>query len=167
LGADRREVIEQLFIRYGRGVGSYILARVGNLDLAEEITAQVFLTVVRRFDTCRDSPAGWLWSIVRSELARHFRRRRPLPLDEDLVDPAESPSAHLERHENDRRLHVAMEQLTEQQQQIVYLKFFQKTSNKEIARIMELTPSNVGVKVHRAMIKLREMLEAPSPQLDG
>ena len=40
--------IEQLFLRYGPGVGSYLMARLGNAELAEEITSRVFLTVVRR-----------------------------------------------------------------------------------------------------------------------
>ena len=45
LDAENREKIEQLFVQYGRGVGGYVLARVGDADLAEEITARVFLTV--------------------------------------------------------------------------------------------------------------------------
>src|SRR5437764_4102078 len=79
---DRRDGIERLFRKYGKGVGSYVYARLGDADLAESITSAVFLVVVRRFEQCRSSPAGWIWSIVRSELARHFRDRRPAdPLD--------------------------------------------------------------------------------------
>ena len=70
MAADARDDIEQLFRRYGRGVGSYVLTRVGDPELAEEITARVFLTVVRRFDQVRGREAAWLWAIVRSELAR-------------------------------------------------------------------------------------------------
>src|SRR5690349_7950637 len=65
--SDRRAQVESLFRQYGRGVGSYVLARVGDADLAETITSNVFLIVVRRIDQCRGSASAWLWSIVRSE----------------------------------------------------------------------------------------------------
>ena len=84
LDDDRRQKIEDLYRRYGKGVGSYILARVGDPHVAESITAGVFLLVVRRFDQCRGSPVPWLWSIVRTEIARYFRDRRdvePLELE--------------------------------------------------------------------------------------
>ena len=34
--------------------------------------------VVRNIEQCNGSPVAWLWSIVRSELARHFRDRKVL-----------------------------------------------------------------------------------------
>ncbi len=43
----RRDMVDALFRRYARGVGSYVLARVGNRDIAETITSAVFLIVVR------------------------------------------------------------------------------------------------------------------------
>jgi len=160
LDADGREEIERLFLRYGRGIGSYVLARVGDAELAEEITARVFLTVVRRFDQCRGSVVGWLWSIVHSQLARHFRdRRRQVPLADDLVDPARPPSEDAQRRELHGRMRVALAALSEEQRQIVTMKFFLKVRNVEIARAMGLSPSNVGVKVHRALARLREVME--------
>ena len=46
--------MERLFRQYGRGVGGYLLARTGDPELAEEITARVFLTVVRRYYGLRE-----------------------------------------------------------------------------------------------------------------
>ena len=56
LNEEARRQIDGLFRRYGKGVGSYVLARVRDPDMAETITASVFLQVVRRFDQCRSSP---------------------------------------------------------------------------------------------------------------
>ena len=108
LDDDRRQKVEELFRRYGKGVGSYLLARVGDPNVAESITASVFLLVVRRFDQCRGSPVAWLWSIVRTELARYFRDKREVgsarSLSAEPSDPAADPVRLAERAETDERV---------------------------------------------------------------
>src|SRR5205823_13747175 len=114
---ERGDGIERLFRRYGKGVGSYVYARLGDADLAESITSAVFLVVVRRFEQCRSSPAGWIWSVVRSELARHFRDRRPAePLDAagSVADAAAPPFEAAARRETQARMRAALERLTEE-----------------------------------------------------
>ncbi|HET6247684.1 MAG TPA: sigma-70 family RNA polymerase sigma factor [Tepidisphaeraceae bacterium] len=165
LPAERATQVEELFRQYGRGVGSYIMARVGNADVAETITSNVFMIVVRRIEQCRSSPAAWLWSIVRSELARHFRQHRPtVELDERLCDPALSPPEVAARNEMQERMRIAIHKLGEEQQRIIYLKFFLDVPNTEIAAELRLSASNVGVIIHRAMKQLRELMEEPALQ---
>jgi RNA polymerase sigma-70 factor (ECF subfamily) len=159
---ERSNMVEDLFRQYGRGVGSYILARVGNADVAETITSNVFMIVVRRIEQCRTSPSAWLWSIVRSELARHFRQQRPtVELDEKLCDPSLTPPEVAARNEMQERMRIAIHRLNEEQQRIVYLKFFLDVPNTEIALELKLSPSNVGVIIHRAVKRLRELMEEP------
>jgi RNA polymerase sigma-70 factor (ECF subfamily) len=166
---DRRQQVEELFRRYGKGVGSYVLARVGDADLAETITSAVFLTVVRRIDQCRTSPVAWLWSIVRTELARYFRDRKEfqsldgLPAEPpDTSEQAQDPGRQAERREDGRRIRRALEQLTDEQQTLVYMKFFLDLPNVEIAESLGMTPGNVGVVAHRAVKRLRELMEGPA-----
>lgn len=145
-------------------MGGYVVARTGDPELAETITAQVFALVVRKFDQCRQSPAGWLWTIVRSELARHFRDRRShVPLDgsgDQLIDQQPTPLQLLRQAESHGQLHAALEQLDEEQHAIVYMKFFQDLPNMEIAAALGITVNHVGVKVHRTLKRLRELMEA-------
>ena len=159
LTEDRRQQVEELFRRYVKGVGSYVLARVGDRHLAESITAAVFLTVVRRFDQCRASPVAWLWSIVRTEVARHFRDRRDVrPLAAELPDESHDPRHRAERREEAERIQRALGQLTDEQQTLVYMKFFLDLPNVEIAQALGMTPTNVGVVSHRAVKRLRELM---------
>jgi RNA polymerase sigma-70 factor (ECF subfamily) len=156
---QRREKIEALFRTYARGVGGYVLARVGGAELAEAITSRVFLIVVRNIEQCRTSEASWLWSIVRSELARHFRDRKDhAVLDESVPDPGVEPSEEASRREMQARTRQALARLTEEHQQLVYMKFFLGMSNKAIAAETGLTVSNVGVLIHRALKQLRVYL---------
>lgn len=159
---DERRKIEDLFARYSRGVASFVLARVGSADAAEEITSRVFLRVVRKVSQCRRSPAGWLWAVVRTELALYFRSRRGAqPPD------AEAPHAALRRAQGDLaeqreeqlRMRDALARLPDEHQQIIYMKFYQDMPNTEIARATGRTPSNVGVLVHRSLKRLRALMD--------
>jgi RNA polymerase sigma-70 factor, ECF subfamily len=162
LSDQDRQQIESLYRRYGKGVGSYILTRTGDRELAESITARVFLIVVRRFEQCTGNPVGWLWSIVRSELARHFRDRKVTePLDVELPDDATEPSLHAEQAETSERMRWALSQLGEPAHTLVYMKFFLDLSNTDIAEAMGMTPGNVGVSAHRALKRLKDLLERP------
>lgn len=159
---ERRDKIEALFRAHAAGVGGYVYARVGDPELAETITSRVFLIVVRNIEQCRGEPGPWLWAIVRSELARHFRdRKEHQPIDEatpDLAAGAE-PVEQLIHREMQARLRRALERLSDEQQQLVYLKFFEGLPNKEIAAATGLSASNVGVIIHRALKQLRTIME--------
>ncbi|MFB3894091.1 MAG: RNA polymerase sigma factor [Phycisphaerae bacterium] len=157
--SERDKQIEELFARFAPGVGRYVLARLGDAELAEEITARVFLTVVRRFEQCRSSAAGWLWAIVASEIARHFRGRRHEEVHDGLAAASDPPPAQVERKEALAGLAEALDKLAQPQQTLIYMKYFQHMSNREIAESTGLSASNVGVMLHRATRQLREIME--------
>jgi RNA polymerase sigma-70 factor (ECF subfamily) len=157
---DRRQQIETLFRTHARGVGSYLYTRVGDPELAEAITSRVVLIVVRNFDQCTGSRTSWLWSIVRSELARHFRdRKQHSAIDESVPDRSVEPIEQVAAVEMQARLRSAIERLSDEQQEVVFMKFFQQMPNHEIAAATGLGASNVGVIVHRAIKALRAMME--------
>ena len=158
---DRHQEIERLFHQYGKGVGGYLLACTGDPELAEEITARVFLTVVRRLDQLRGPAPPWLWAIVRNELARHYRGRRPSPLDGETPAAGPSPVEQMERLQMQELLHSALDRLPADLHEIVYMKFFLKLRHAEIAEALGLTPTNVGVKVHRTLKELRRLMGGP------
>lgn len=163
----RRDRIEALFRDYSRGIGNYVFARVGDPELAEAITSRVFLIVVKSIEQCKASPVAWLWSIVRSELARHFRDRKShVEIDESVPDPATEPSEQAAQHEMAMRTKAALARLSEEHQKLVYMKFFHGMANKEIAAALGLTPSNVGVLIHRILKQLRVYLE-PAATVEG
>lgn len=158
--SSHQQEIERLFREYGKGVGGYVLARVGDAELAEEITSRVFLQVVRHFDQRRGPPAPWLWGIVRNELARHFRAPlRRSSLDESLQDTKLLPSEELERREFSALLTTALERLDETDRELIGMKFFLRMGNQEIAAATGLTPSNVGVRLFRTIQRLRGLME--------
>ncbi|MSU77355.1 MAG: sigma-70 family RNA polymerase sigma factor [Gemmataceae bacterium] len=162
---DERRRIENLFVRCGAGVSRYVLLRVGDAELAEEITARVFLGVVRNIHQQNGSLIAWLWSIVRTELSRHYRARPHCPIAKEPIAPDPLPFEQMLSEEADERLHAAVAQLEDEQQQLLSLKFFFDLSHQEIADAMGISVSNVGVRVHRAVNELRTMLREPTEAL--
>ena len=125
---------------------------------------------MRKFAQFRHSPAGWLWEIVRSELAGHFRRRRPMQHgDQPVPDLGRTPDDRIEQQEDRRRMHSALGELPDEHQRILYMKFFQDMRNADIAAALGLSRSHVGVLVHRSLKRLRARMEparAPQPKAE-
>jgi DNA-directed RNA polymerase specialized sigma24 family protein len=101
-------------------VGAFVLVRVRDPELAEEITSRVFEKVVQRHEQCRVSLLGWMWSIVRSEISRHFRQKgRTVSLGGDvlggdgILGSEGAPSENLERAESRTTILQAIENLPE------------------------------------------------------
>ncbi len=159
---DERRRIDDLFVRCAAGVSRYVLLRVGDAELAEEITARVFLVVVRNIHQQRGSLIAWLWAIVRTEISRHYRARSHRPIAEDAIAPEAMPFEQMMREEANERLQNAVSRLADEQQQVLSLKFFFDLSHQEIADALGISVSNVGVRVHRAVSELRTMLREPT-----
>lgn len=163
MNPTRQQEIERLFRDHGKGIGGYVFARVGDAELAEEITARVFLQVVRSFDQLRGQPLPWMWKIVRNELARHFRRpMASRPLDEALQDTKLLPGDEMERVESSRLLAIALQRLDETDRELVGMKFYLRMKNNDIATATGLSASNVGVRLYRAIQQLRGLMMEPA-----
>jgi RNA polymerase sigma-70 factor (ECF subfamily) len=161
VNADARKKMEDLFVRYAEGVSRCVRLRVGDAELAEEITARIFLTAARHVHQQHGSPPAWLWSIVRTELSRHYRRPTLARVPEDLPANDALPAEQAERNDTAALLHVCLARLSDEEQELISLKFFLGLSNQDIALATGLSANHVGVKVHRILKNLRNTLERP------
>jgi RNA polymerase sigma-70 factor (ECF subfamily) len=160
LTEDRETKIEELFDQFADKIGRYMLSRVGDVHTAEDLTSRVFAVVVRKFEQCRGSPAGWLWSIARTQLIQHYRSHRPAEaLEEEPTDQQPLPSEHASRSDDSARIRAAIARLPEEQRELVRMKFFLEMHNQDIARALDMTRINVGVSLHRTLKRLRKILE--------
>lgn len=165
MNAQQRDVIERLYRDHARGVGRYVLARVGDAELAELIVSRVYERVVDRIGQCRGEPAAWLWAIARTELALHYRtRRRHSEVNEEIADGCATPAEHAEGREMTARIGKVMEMLPERERELIEMKFFRDMPNVEVAAATGLSASNVGVLVHRAIRRLRELMGQPAEE---
>lgn len=158
-------VLSQIYDEYSEKIYNYIYYRVGERELAQDLTAEVFLKALDALKAHKGwhtSLSGWLYRIAHNLIADHYRGRptkETLPLSEQLITDEDSPSQTVDRVLTQQRLRAAVSRLTEDQQQVVFFKFVEEMSNAEVAHILGKTEGAVKSLQHRALASLRRHLE--------
>jgi RNA polymerase sigma factor (sigma-70 family) len=153
--AETSESFEALYRRNFSRVYGYVASLLRDRSAAEEVTAQAFERAYRRrrtFRRSRGSADAWLFGIARNAALDELRRlRRQAVLDAE-------PPAGEDGEATVRRAAVrqAMAGLEPRERDLVALKFAGGLSNAEIARVLRISESNVGTRLHRVIEKLRE-----------
>jgi RNA polymerase sigma-70 factor (ECF subfamily) len=147
-------------------VYSYFRFHVPEPDVAEDLTAETFLKVIRaadRFDPQKGSPKGWILTVARHVLGDWRRRTRlrqyvPLGALNDLVFEAPSPEERLLREEEVGRLLDAVATLGEADRELIGLRYGSGLDTAEMAAVLGLTEGNVRTRLWRALKRLREVM---------
>lgn len=161
---EQKAAFAALYRRYLTPVYRYFYARTGDVQQAEDLTAQTFVAALEGLPRYRERGtfAGWLFTIAARRLADHFRRRRTTPLLDDVTDlpgPDPLPEALAERAEQRARLARALRTLSPDRAQAVALHFFGGLSLSETGRVMGRSKVAVKSLLHRALRDLRERLD--------
>jgi RNA polymerase sigma-70 factor (ECF subfamily) len=161
-----RQAFAELFDRYHDVVHRYVLFRMADRTLAEDITQETFLRALRRIGSVtyqgRDIGA-WFVTIARNLIFDHVKssRYRLESTTSDLIELA--PSTHgpeqqvLEGATNDELLRC-VRRLNDDQQECIKLRFLQGLSVAETARIMERNEGAVKALQHRAVRRLAQLM---------
>lgn len=146
---------------------AYAMSLLRDRAAAEDATALAFEKAFRkqaRFRPDKGSARGWLFAIARNVILDELRRRKRTAA---LVVDVEDVEAHPRFEDDDpdaaaRRATVraALARLDARDRELVALKFHSGLSNAEIGRVVGLSESNAGTKLHRAMTRLREACHA-------
>jgi RNA polymerase sigma factor (sigma-70 family) len=151
---------ERLFRDSAADVHGYAISLLGDRAGAEDVTALAFERLYRsraRMDRSRGTPRAWLFAVARNaaldELRRRRRQRADVP-DDEPVDVGE-PERALEHAERRATVQAALRTLAPRERELVLLKFHGQLTNGELARVLQISESNAGTRVHRALASLR------------
>jgi RNA polymerase sigma-70 factor, ECF subfamily len=164
--AEEFHGFEQVYEQCLPVVLKYMLARVRDPVLAEDLTGDVFERAVRAWPTFehRSSPTTWVLAIAHHVLSHHWRRVRTQPVQvnevpTEQVDTNEAtPEEQLERNDEAERVRRVMADLPIKEQELLALRFAADLSFRDIAAVLEVREVTVRVRVHRAMRRLERML---------
>ena len=156
----------ELYDRYEAKIYSYVYRRTGDQTLAEDMTAQVFLRMlesIRDHKAWRSSFSGWLYRIAHNLVVDHYRRRdRQSTVDIDEAPPIaadiEDPVAIAEMHLDAERLRAAIRRLTDDQAEVVSLRFLEGYNISEVAAMTARTEGAIKALQYRAVATLRTLL---------
>lgn len=146
----------EIYERYAKDVYRYACWLCGNVDEADDITAETFARAWAGRDTIRtETVKAYLFAIARNfYLQGQRKQKRQTELNSSLADPRPAPDQLVEsRLELDRAMQ-AMQSLPEADRTALLLRVQHELSYAEIARVMQLPLTTVKVKIHRARLKL-------------
>ncbi len=140
------------FIRYRVG------SREDALDILQEAFADLWVALEKkRFAYATDAEfRSFLYTILKRRIARFYRFRRLTLSLEDIDNPDEPREV-----DQGEVSHIirSLETLSPEDQEVVRLHYFEGLGFKEIARLLQRQESAVKVRHHRALQKLREILD--------
>lgn len=160
-----QDALGELYDEYAPLIYKYIYRRIGDAQLAEDLTSEVFMRVLQAIQggkTWHTSFRGWLYRIAHNLVVDHFRAQPPappLPLDERLIAAENQPDDEVEERFLHKRLRAALRRLTPGQQEVLALRFGERLTAREAAEVMEKSTNAVEVQQHRALNSLRRILE--------
>lgn len=158
------QALAAIYEQYYQGIYNYIFYRVGDDSLAEDLTAEVFVKVLEAIDsfTFRGVPfSSWLYRIAGNRIVDYFRRQPKQPavaLDDTLIFSDENPVDLLERGLTQHELRGALDRLTEDQKQVIILKFVDGLSNTEVAKVLRKSEGAIKSLQHRGLASLARHL---------
>lgn len=169
---------EILLARYERPIFNFILRSCRRRDIAEEMTQEVFLRVIRNASGYQERAkfSTWLFTIARNlciDRARKSSKRRELSLDEPIGSADEGGATFADRlvdesaavghmsHEREvflGRLQGALDQLPEEQREVFLLKEVSGLKFREIADLVDAPVPTVKSRMRYALQALRGYL---------
>lgn len=144
----------------------YIALRVGNAADAEDLTAKVFIKMLESITSFkwRGVPfSAWLFRIAHNLAVDHLRQKAKkghLVLDESMAVSEIDPAAVAEVRLNIEQLNVALEQLTQNQKEVMALRFGAGLSTAEAAKVLGKREGAVKALQHSALMALRKRLSS-------
>jgi RNA polymerase sigma-70 factor (ECF subfamily) len=169
-----RGALAALYTEYQPRIFRYIAYRVGDTAVADDLTAEVFVSMVKnigRYEYRGRPFLAWLYTIAGNIVKMHYRRQQKAefePLPDEMIDHKPNPADITESRLTHERLMAAMPHLTEGQRQVILLKFIEGFDNSEIAAVMVKSEGAIRVLQHRALLALRRVLaEEASRSLDA
>jgi RNA polymerase sigma-70 factor (ECF subfamily) len=150
------EQIEQLYRDQGIRLWRALVLTTASPDMADDAVAEAFAQALRRGGQLRN-PAAWVWRAAFKIAAGEMKERgRVIPLDVGVEVAAVVPDVSPERLID---LVQALARLTHRQRVAVVLADYAGWPHRQIAAVLGASVATVGVHVHRARGRLRELLQ--------
>jgi RNA polymerase sigma-70 factor (ECF subfamily) len=158
------EAGEKIFDYYSPKIFRFVIVRVLNREIAEDLTQEVFLKVVNRIETFipdRGSFSAWIWQITKNTLKDHYAKKKTIPLSDILpeskyfIDKKNNPDQRLKIYEV---LKIA-QGFSEEEQEIFSLRYLSDLSYKNLSEMTGKSEVALRVVVHRLNKKIRKALD--------
>lgn len=160
---QHRAAFARFYDLYFRRVYLYCRRRVSTPQDAEDLTSQIFIQAFRNLGQYRGgSPAAWIFQIAHHVVTSHIRKGysgTEIPWGKLDVPAPDQVLETIMQAETGQALQAMIQQLPEDQQHILALRFDAELSAEEIGVMVNKSAGAVRVQLHRILQKLRTLYE--------
>jgi RNA polymerase sigma-70 factor (ECF subfamily) len=157
-----RSAFEDLYRRYARPVFGFALRRLGDRGRAEDAVQETFASVWRSagsYKPERGPGAPWLYAVARNAIVDRARARTETPAEiPDAAAAGPGPPEHAEQSWVAWRVHRAMEELPEREQEVIALAYWSGLSQSEVAEYLGIPIGTVKTRTRSALARLADVL---------
>jgi RNA polymerase sigma-70 factor (ECF subfamily) len=160
------DAFAQLYRANVQAIYRYIYHRVNDVHLAEDLTGDVFTRALKSMATYRDQGkpfVAWLYRIAHARVIDYYRMTNRRPIESDVEAEPIPVTANMDegilRRQTAKALREAIGTLTDEQQQVVILRFIEGQSIETVADMMGKNANAIKALQHRALRTLAGRLE--------
>lgn len=159
-----QDALAQVHERYYDAIYRYLSFRVNDVQTAEDLASEVFirfLHAIQQKNAPQNTIRGWLFGTASLILKEHYRKKKRsqlTELSESLPGETVAPTERLEALESNQALRLAMANLTEEQQQVLALRFGYEMPVRDVAETMNKSEGSVKMLQVRAIAALSRIM---------
>lgn len=153
----------ELYERYVTRVYRYLLARVGNVADAQDLTSQTFIAAMENLDKYKEQRPflAWLFGIARNKAADSYRRSRPetdLERAEAVPDSNKYPDDVVDQRLSLELVARKLRTIAPDRAEAISLRLIAGLEVAEVARLMGKNEPAVRMLLHRGLRDLQRQL---------
>ncbi len=152
-----------LYDKYQPQIYRFIYLKVGHREEAEDLTHQVFLKTwgnMERYNFQGFPFSAWLYRVARNQVVDYYRTKK-VNVDLESITELRTEtcfSQEMDTNSDIEQVRLAIQQLSPRQQDVIILRFIEDLSLSETASILHKTETAVKLLQHRAIKKLKRVL---------
>jgi RNA polymerase sigma factor (sigma-70 family) len=163
-GATREKFIEQAIAAHQSALIGYASTILNDTDLARDVVQDTFVRMCHQdLGKIHESIKSWLFTVCRNRSLDMLRKdKRVQQLEEirwkKVAGPGLQPDENAQHEERIALVMGYMDRLTDNQREVIILKFQHELSYQDIHEITGLTTGNIGFLIHTGLKRLREII---------
>lgn len=153
-----------LYDRYYEMMFLFVIKRVGEEELARDLTQQLFIKAMENLKKYqfRGLPfSAWLYQIAKNEVAQFFRKnkqQRVVSMESGQIADLMEEMDEQNSDEDVQRMVKAFQLLGPEEVEFIEMKYFERLPYKEIAGIYGISENNAKVRMHRLLQKVKKLM---------
>ncbi|MDQ0225765.1 sigma-70 family RNA polymerase sigma factor [Metabacillus niabensis] len=164
---DRDKVLDQLMDKYGNSILHLAYSYVGNREIAEDLTQEIFVKCYQKLDQYqkRSSLKSWLWRIAINhckDYLKSWHYKHIIISDEQAkrTSSRERVVEHevIQKYEDEQLVHTVMG-LPDTYREVLYLYYFEELTIKEISNLINVNQNTIKTRLKKAKEILKDRLE--------